>query len=326
MTSPAFVPASITPQLLPSDWVGSFRCMASDVNVRIGVGAVDPDAAFADIQLVFRGVETQCTRFDPDSDLMRANAAGDEWYQVGEYSYRAIAAAARAHLMTDGLFEPRVLRTLCDLGYDRSLPFASEAVSVPSRDEPVPYADVWRPGLDAAQGRVRIGPDPIDLGGIGKGLAVRWAAARIADTCPSFIIDAGGDCYLAGAGPDGEAWNVGVEDPRGGERPVAVLAVTDLACATSSIRLRSWMAGGKRVHHIVDPRTGEPGGAGLLSVTVIGPDPAEAEVWSKTLFLHGLGAIRDAAEERNIKALWVAEDGALGMSTSAGPHVIWEAS
>lgn len=320
------MPATVTPQVLESDWLGTFRCMASDVNVRIGVGAVDPAAAFQQVETVFRAVEQECTRFDDRSDLMRANAAADEWYAVGSYCYGAIAAAARAHLMTGGLFEPRVLRTLCDLGYDRSLPFASGEVAIPVGAAGVPHDDVWQPGLDSVQDRVRIGPHPIDLGGIGKGLAVRWAAARIADTCPAFIIDAGGDCYLAGAGPDGDGWSVGVEDPRGGQQPVAVLSVTESACATTSIKLRSWTVGGKRVHHIVDPRTGEPGGAGLLAVTVVGPDPADAEVWTKTLFLHGLRGIRAAAELHNLKALWVDEDGGVGMSTGMRPHVIWQAA
>ena len=45
------------------------------------------------------------------------------------------------------------------------------------------------------------------------------------------------------------------------------------------------------VHHLLDPRTGEPADGGLLAVTVAGPDPAWAEVWSKALFLGGREAI-----------------------------------
>ncbi len=53
-------------------------------------------------------------------------------------------------------------------------------------------------------------------------------------------------------------------------------------------------ADGRTVHHLIDPRTGEPGGDGLLAVTVAGPDPAWSEVWSKSLFLAGARAIADA--------------------------------
>lgn len=329
--SPSYVPSTVTPQLADAardaDFTGSFRSMASDVHVRIGAPADVAAAAFAQVEQLFRDVETQCTRFNPDSDLMRANAAAQEWLEVGTHCYRAVAAAARAHLMTAGLFDPRVLRTLCELGYDRSLAFAAGDVHVDGTAGTAPAAlSVWTPGLDAARLRVRIGPDPIDLGGIGKGLAVRWAAEHLAAVCSSFIVEAGGDCYLSGAGLDGNGWNVGVEDPRGGRNPVAVLAVRDQACATSSIRLRTWKVAGKTAHHLVDPRTGAPGGAGLLSVSVVGPDPAEAEVWSKVLFLHGAQGIAEAAERFAITALWVEDDGTLHVTPAAAEHVIWQAS
>ena len=65
----------------------------------------------------------------------------------------------------------------------------------------------------------------------------------------------------------------------------SMLAVNDGAVATSSVRRRQWQRGDRTVHHLIDPRTGEPGGPGLLSVTVAGPDPAWSEIWSTALYL-----------------------------------------
>ncbi|MEP7179550.1 MAG: FAD:protein FMN transferase, partial [Pseudonocardiales bacterium] len=163
-------------------------------------------------------------------------------------------------------------------------------------------------------------------GGIGKGLAIRWAAEQIAPYCSEFVIDAGGDCIVRGDGPEADGWHVGVEDPLGGSRPVVVLALRNSACATSSIRLRNWTVGGKPAHHLIDPRTGRPGGAGLLSVTVIGADPAEAEIWSKVLFLHGRDGIAQAAADRSLPAIWIHQDGGVAMSDAARPFVIWTAA
>ena len=76
------------------------------------------------------------------------------------------------------------------------------------------------------------------------------------------------------------------------DEEIAIIAVDGGAVCTSSIAVHAWTAAnGRPVHHLVDPRTGEPGGAGLVSVTVAGPDPAWAEVWSKTLFLAGAAGI-----------------------------------
>ncbi len=326
---PAFVPSYVvtdTVEPSASDWQGRFRSMASDVKVRISPGCAEPEAAFDRVEAIFAAVEFECTRFDPSSDLMRANAAADEWQQVGEYCFAAITAAALAHINTDGLFDPRILRTLCELGYDRSIAFGTESRDLPGRiGDHRPMPAFWAPGLDSATHSVRIGPEPIDLGGIGKGLAVRWAAEELESICPSFIIDAGGDCYLSGGGPAGYGWNVGVEDPRGGADPLAVLTVRNRACATSSIRLRKWTVDGRPVHHLVDPRTTGPGGAGLLAVTVVGRDPADAEVWSKVLFLRGVSEIGRAAEDHGLAAVWVTDDGQVKMSTPADEYVIWQA-
>ena len=114
--------------------------------------------------------------------------------------------------------------------------------------------------------------------------------------------------------------------PGGAAGPIAVLQLSDRACATSSVRIRQWHASGRYVHHLVDPRNGLPGGEGLQSVTVVERDPASAEVWSKTLFLSGRDGIAAEAHRKRIAALWVDEDGTIGLSPAMGPYVLWQAT
>ena len=326
MSSPAR-PDQLASSAAPSLWRKQFRSMGSVVELVLTDACAEPRSAFEDVVQVFEDVDSECTRFDPFSDLMMANALGDQWCAVGQYCFAAIEAAADAHVRTTGRFDPRVLDTLIDLGYDRSLSFDGRELSFPARTPRATSRPTssWTPGLDSRGRRVQVGPTPIDLGGIGKGLAVRWAAERVAARCDTFLIDAGGDCFLGGAGPDGQGWSVGVEDPHGGSQPVAVLSVTDAACATSSVRIHHWRLGGVPVHHLIDPRTGAPGGDGLLSVTVVDTDPADAEVWTKTLFLAGAQGIAAAAEASGIAALWVHEDGRLEASATMWPAVQWTA-
>jgi thiamine biosynthesis lipoprotein len=318
---------------LSPDLVVTFRAMASDVTVRVVSPRSVATEAAARAQDVFSRVEQACTRFDPQSPLMRANADPEAWHAVPAELYDALVEASAAHAITEGLFDPRVLRVLESYGYDRSLPFEAGPVDVPgapavagrgrhrrpSQEGRAP----WQPWFDEPSRSVRIGADPVDLGGIGKGLAVRWALAALAGAGRSALVEAGGDCAVLGEGPDGDGWKVGVQDPSGGDEPVAVLAVTDLACATSSVRVRRWRAGGRDVHHLIDPRTGAPGGEGLASVTVVGPDPALAEVWSKSLFLAGAEGVAAVADEQALAALWVGEDGSLGTSALLDPFVVW---
>jgi thiamine biosynthesis lipoprotein len=92
------------------------------------------------------------------------------------------------------------------------------------------------------------------------------------------------------------------------------------------VRIRQWRAAGRLVHHLVDPRTGLPGGQGLQSVTVVNTDPAIAEVWSKALFLCGRATIEEYADRQHVAAMWVDDAGLVHMSSAMPAYVIWQAS
>ena len=312
----------------PNDTATSFDAMAGQVRVRV-LTYLDPSLLFDQVRDIFARVEAACTRFDPQSDLMRANRGGDEWCDVSEPCADALSAAFDAYRLTGGLFDPRVLNSLTALGYDRTLPFAGPPLTLdaPAID-PAPGRlagrDAWSPRFDRPRGLVRLGPEPVDLGGIAKGLAVAWAAERLRAGASSFFVEAGGDCQLAGGGPSGTGWDVGVEDPSGGAEPVAVLRLRDAGCATSSIRLRRWTAGSVAAHHLIDPRSGAPARSGLVSVTVVTGDVAMSEVWSKALFVLGAEQIGARAAAEELAALWVHADGRVEHSAALAPRLLWQ--
>ncbi len=310
----------------------AFRAMATDVTLRVAHPTGDPEPALREAQEVFTRVEAACTRFDPTSPLMRANAEPGRWHVVPWELAAAVEEAAQAHRDTDGVFDPRILGDLVQLGYDRTLPFAQGEVSLAEATGRhahdgmvVRPATRWQPEYDHRDGQhlIHLGGSPIDLGGIGKGLAVRWASHRLWAVRGGSMVSAGGDCQFTAPAPEEAGWRVGLEDPRGGPDPLAVFEIADGGCATSSVRLRRWQVGGRTVHHLIDPRTGRSGGDGLLAVTVIHPDVATAEVWSKTLFLSGSRHIRDRAAERELSAAWVEADGRLHVNERAADFLIW---
>jgi thiamine biosynthesis lipoprotein len=318
------------------------RAMATDVTLTVVAPVERARPALDRASAVFTRIEAACTRFDPTSPLMVANASPQQWHTLPPECFDAVVEAWRAHQQTGGLFDPRVLDTLVRLGYDRTLAFAGPPVAVrapvtgsgpvcdpalnPTRQ---PMAGPWHPETDVERKAVRLGQHAIDLGGIGKGLAVRRAAAELATLGAPFLVEAGGDLAVGGDGPDGEGWLVGVEDPLPGSdgRPdlVAVLRLADVSCATSSVRVRSWQVDGRPVHHLIDPRTGDSSRTGLRSVTVVGTDAATAEVWSKALFVLGCADIGAACRDRGLAALWVDDDGSVGISAALRGHVVWEA-
>lgn len=298
------------------------RAMATDINVSAWGG--DPEvlrfAVDAALQ-VFHDVEAQCTRFNDESPLMRANAAGDSWTGVPPVCFAAVRAAWSAYERTGGRFDPRVHGDLVRLGYGKSIAFADDEVrraGVVTRREELPD---WAPDFRDTDGAIRIGPHPVDLGGIGKGLAVRWASEALRRAASNYLIEAGGDCYATGGAPDGGAWNIGVEDPFGHAEPLLVLAVRDRAVTTSSTRVRHWRVDGMAVHHLIDPRTGLPAEGGLRAVTVVGDDPADAEVDAKVLFVDGIETTRDISA--TTAACWVLNSGEVFTAAALDEFVVW---
>lgn len=313
------------------DVARGFRAMASDITVRVIDPVRDPSEAIAQVEATFRDIERACTRFDESSDLMRANVQPGEWTTVDPHCFAAIELAYAAYERTGGAFDPRVLRTLHALGYDRSLNFSAGAVTTEAAALPESWTRrAWTPRFDHAGSRVLLGSDPLDLGGIGKGYAVRRGIELLAGLGRAALVEAGGDLATYGDGPareagEARAWRAAVEDPRGAEGPIAVLDVSDAAVATSSVKLRSWRAGDRDVHHLIDPQTGRSAESGLLSVTVVDSDPAWAEVWTKAAFLQGSQGIESFVKDKGLAAMWVDAAGTVTSSASLRDRIIWEA-
>ncbi len=304
--------------------VVSVRSMASTVTITIPhvSEAAERERILRRAIDVFSDVEQACTRFNVASPLMLSNASPERWHRVPPILFRALEEAYGAYRRSDGTFDPRVLKDLVSLGYDSSLKFDGNNASSVDRREGVkrPLGE-WRPKFQSSRHRVLL-REAVDLGGIGKGLAVRWASEVLASQERSYLIDAGGDCFAAGEAPDGGEWSIGVEDPLGAPVPVAVLSLSDRAVATSSVRVRHWRVGNDEVHHLIDPRTGQSGGDGLLAVTVVGTDTALAEVESKVLFLAGRHRIGEVARERGVAAMWC-DQGHLEINSTMIPYVKW---
>jgi thiamine biosynthesis lipoprotein len=314
--------------------------MGSPLRLQLHGDAFDRDPGLAErsweeVVDEFARSNDAMSRFLDSSELTALNrVAGSGRAAVASPRLRrALVISDRARRVTTGRFDPRVLVALERIGY------AGAALRIPADDGPLTAASPARAAAAAVRldrtGQLAIDA-PIDLGGIGKGLALRWAAARVdallatADgagwSANGALLDAGADLVVRGVAPDGGSWRIGIEDPWDGPEPVAVVAVGSGAVATSSVRRLRWSTGERIVHHLIDPRTGEPAETGLVAVTVAAPDPAWAEVWSKTLFLAGRSEVAALARSRGIAAWWIVADGSVEMTPAARERTIWLAA
>jgi thiamine biosynthesis lipoprotein len=139
----------------------------------------------------------------------------------------------------------------------------------------------------------------IDFGGIGKEYAVDRAAALIAArTRSAFLVNFGGDLYAGGARRGGRPWAVGVDDPeRTGEAALYKIEFERGGLATSGDARRFVLWNGKRLGHILNPKTGWPVEDAPRAVTVLGDTCMEAGTLSTLAYLKGPGARAFLEEE-----------------------------
>ncbi len=127
----------------------------------------------------------------------------------------------------------------------------------------------------------------VGLGGIAKGYAVdRMANILRRAGFNDALVQAGGDLLCAGT-KGGKPWTAGIRDPRGGPKEVfAALRLEDHAFSTAGDYERYFMLDGKRYHHIIDPKTGQPARASR-SVTVYAKTAHLADAIDDAIFIMG---------------------------------------
>lgn len=125
----------------------------------------------------------------------------------------------------------------------------------------------------------------IDLGGVAKGYATERALQVLkGHGIKKALIDAGGNIRVLGRNRQDAPWRIGIKDPRKADAIIAVLQLEDASAVTSADYYRDFQIGGKRYHHILDPRTGYPA-AHCMSATVITRDAGVADILSTVFFV-----------------------------------------
>lgn len=231
------------------------------------------------------------SRFRDDSDLSRVNRSPGRWVRVDPLLAEAVRVALHAAEATAGLVNPLLGRPLVELGYDRTFRELRD-VPVPVEAETAcPDADAWRE-IAVAEDAVRI-PDgsALDLGATAKAWCTDLAVGALRQHLDGdAVVAIGGDLRTTGPG----SWRVGVSE-RPDEEPGTSIELRG-ALATSTTRVRRWTHRGRQVHHLLDPRTGQPAREIWRTATVAAGSCVEANTASTAAIIRGESAIDDLAD------------------------------
>lgn len=308
------IPAMTTPPARPVG--GTVRAFGgATMGTTWSVKAVLPAttdllALEAMVQRALDTVVAEMSPWEPLSDLSRYNrAAPGTWTQLpaamAAVLRRAIEVAERSH----GAFDP-TLGALTDLWGFGPRPFSG---GPPLAGDIIPLRDAsgWtRLTLDG-DALLQPGGVRLDLNGIAKGFGVDQAAAALDRAgVKSYLVEVGGELRGVGAKPDGQPWWVELERPppkglAANDAEKTVVALHDLAVATSGDYRRFFDHDGRRYAHTLDPATGAPTTHATVSVTVLAKDCMSADAWATALTVMSPDAALAFAAGHDLAALIV---------------------
>lgn len=135
----------------------------------------------------------------------------------------------------------------------------------------------------------------INLGSIGKGYALdRLIRMLWKDRQVQTALIHGGQSSIFALGNEpgsDRGWPVTLSDPRDPDRNIGLFRLRNRALGTSSATYQHLIHEGRRLGHILDPRTGWPA-EGLLSATVTAPTAAVADALATAFFILGVEGAR----------------------------------
>lgn len=222
-------------------------------------------------------------RGSADSEIYKVNADGS--FEVSQATAYVTERALEICSFTGGAFDISIAPVMDLWGFytkDFRVPDAAELGAALDR---VNYNNISVNGLTvtASEGA------ELDLGGIAKG----YLSSRIMEIYKeqgviSGIVSLGGNVQTLGTKPDGSKWNIAIQDPSDNSRYIGSVRLADCAVVTSGGYQRYFEEDGVRYHHIIDPKTGYPADAGVISVTIICEDGTLADGLSTALYVMGL--------------------------------------
>lgn len=286
------VDAVVTGESMGGDVRIVVRCPSAAQHARCLAEAL---AARAEIERL-HALATDWTAEGEVYQLDQAAGSG-AWTPLSADVRAMLVTAERVRAATDGAFDVSIGALWGLWRWDTGA--RPDAARVAER---LPLVDGGRIELSEAGGRLPVAGMAVTLGGIAQGYAAQAALARI-NAEHEALVDVSGDLCARGT------WSVGVQHPRA-DRGVAVaqIALTDACLSTSGDYEKGFVQDGVRYHHILDPRTGEPG-RGVPSATVIAADGAIADALATALVI--LGPRDDVVRALGAEAVLADVDGRL---------------
>ena len=251
--------------------------------------------------------------YNPQSAVSAINAAAGRQPVAAPPELMQVLKMARAvSERTHGAFDISV-GSLKGWRFNPENPAMPTPAQIRAQLPKVNYRDVI---LDEAAGTAFLKQSGmrIDLGGIAK-LYILDAGMQVLkrNGVEHAMLNGGGDVEVMGT-IRGHPWRVGIRDPRAPEKLLAAVELTRGFVASSGDYERYFTRGGRRFHHILDPKTGYPT-QGPHGVTLVAEELEQVNGLGAAIMVLGATKGRELISQTpGLDGLVVDRDGNLWVS------------
>jgi len=263
-------------------------------------------------------IEARISVYRSHTEFIRINAAPGDWVTVSADTMALLMLARDLHAQTAGGFDIAAGPLVSAWG------FMQRQGRTPEPDEldaALAVSGTRHLEIDEEASRVRLVASGAALnpGAIGKGWAIDRGMSFLQGSGVPSVLVHGGQSSVRAIGTQGPSlpgrggWPVGLRHPLRPGRRLATITLHDKALGTSGSGTQFFIERGKRLGHILDPRTGRPA-EGVHSATVIADSAAEADALATALYVlgpDGLAAIAPAGSTTGAILVMPTEVGSL---------------
>ena len=270
------------------------------------------------IQAVLKRIDESASAFNKASLVSKINQNTTD--KADDIFCRMYQTATEVNKATDGAYDPTVMPLVNAWG------FGYKSGQLPTKaqiDSLLTFVGITKTHLDGGIIKKDDQRTQFDFSSIAKGLACDEVGRMLArNGASNFMVEIGGEVAVKGCNEQGKPWAISIDMPTDNpadtqHASALVVALSKGGIATSGNYRRFKEVEGKKVSHIVNPKTGFSEESSLLSVTVVAPDCMTADAWATACMAMGTERTQSMFEKRSDLAV-------MTISTDAeGNFIAW---
>jgi FAD:protein FMN transferase len=298
-------------------WQG--RTMGSPYTVKVvgsDLTAAQTEVLRAEVEARLKEVNRQMSHYQADSELSRFNRApADIPFKVSPEFARVVRFSLEMNRRSHGAFDPTLAPVIDLWGFGEK---TDQKAVPPEAELRAAMRTTGCQHLSVTDNDELVKDIPeltINLSAVAKGFgADEMVRVLRAHGLTNIYAAIAGEVRGLGHNPRGTSWQVGITAPlahwREDDPMAAVISLSDLAISTSGDYQKFFTdAQGRRLCHIIDPRTGWPVQHNVGGVSVVAPDNMTADALSTALFVLGQEAgLRFIESWTNAAALFIVRE------------------